>query len=122
MSYDAGFATVSSTSSYYTTSGSALQDNTYSLAGLDNGGYLPYYAGVPTNPRFVYDQVFADAAHTFTQEIRLVSTTGPDKLFDYVSACTTRTRRARAPGPSRYPGLRSTRPHRVARRPAASRS
>ena len=84
MSYDAGFATVSSTSSYYTTSGSELQDNTYSLAGLNNGGYLPYYAGVPTNPRFVYDQVFADAAHTFTQEVRLVSTTGPDKLFDYV--------------------------------------
>jgi iron complex outermembrane recepter protein len=84
LSFDAGFATVSATSSYYTTSGSTLQDNTYSLGGLSDGGYLPYYAGVPTNPRFVYDQIFTDAAHTFTQELRLVSKTGPDKLFDYV--------------------------------------
>jgi iron complex outermembrane receptor protein len=84
LSFDAGFATVSSTSSYYTTSGSTLQDNTYSLGGLADGGYLPYYAGVPTNPRFVYDQVFTDAAHTFTQEVRLVSKTAPDNLFDYV--------------------------------------
>src|SRR5579863_10337211 len=84
LSYDAGFATISSTSSYYTTSGSTLQDNTYSLAGLSDGGYLPYYAGVPTNPRFIYDQVFSDRAHTFTQEVRLVSKTAPDKMFDYV--------------------------------------
>jgi iron complex outermembrane recepter protein len=84
LSYDAGFATVSSTSSYYTTTGSTLQDNTYSLAGLINGGYLPYYAGVPTNPRFVYDQIFNDQAHTFTEELRLVSKTSPDKMFDYV--------------------------------------
>jgi iron complex outermembrane recepter protein len=85
LSYDSGFATVSSTSSYYTTTGSTLQDNTYSLAGLSNGGYLPYYAGVPTNPRFVYDEVFSDRAHTFTEEVRLVSKTSPDSLFDYVA-------------------------------------
>lgn len=84
LSYDAGFATLASTSSYSTTSGSTLQDNTYSLAGLASGGYLPYYAGVPTNPRFVYDQIFTDAAHTFAQELRLVSKTGPDKPLDYV--------------------------------------
>jgi iron complex outermembrane receptor protein len=84
LSYDAGFATVSSTSSYYTTSGSTLQDNTYSLAGLINGGYLPYYAGVPTNPRFVYDQIFTDSAHTFTEELRLVSKAGPENVIDYV--------------------------------------
>lgn len=84
LSYDAGFATVSSTSSYYTTSGSTLQDNTYSLAGLANGGYLPYYAGVPTNPRFIYDQIFADTARTFSQEVRLVSKAGPDHHLDYV--------------------------------------
>ena len=82
-SYDAGFATVSSTSSYYTTSGSTLQDNTYSLAGLANGGYLPYYAGVPTNPRFIYDQIFSDSEHTFTQELRLVSNAGPEHKLDY---------------------------------------
>ncbi len=84
LTWDVGFATLSSTSSYYTTSGSVLQDNTYSLGGLASGGYLPYYAGVPTNPRFVYDQVFADSAHTFTEEVRLVSKSAPDKLFDYV--------------------------------------
>jgi outer membrane receptor protein involved in Fe transport len=84
LTWDVGFATLSSTSSYYTTSGSVLQDNTYSLGGLASGGYLPYYAGVPTNPRFVYDQVFSDFAHTFTEEVRLVSKSGPDKLFDYV--------------------------------------
>jgi len=39
---------------------------------------------VPTNPRFVYDQVFADSAHTFTEEVRLVSKSAPDKMFDYV--------------------------------------
>jgi len=84
LTWDVGFATLSSTSSYYTTSGSVLQDNTYSLGGLASGGYLPYYAGVPTNPRFVYDQQFSDFAHTFTEEVRLVSKSGPDKMFDYV--------------------------------------
>jgi iron complex outermembrane recepter protein len=84
LSYNVGFATLSSTSSYYTTTGSVLQDNTYDLAGIDSGAYLPYYAGTPTNPRFVYDQLFTDQAHTFTEELRLVSTTGPDNLFDYV--------------------------------------
>ena len=84
ISYDAGFATVSSTSSYYRTSGSTLQDNTYSLGGLSNGAFLFYYAGVPTNPRFIYDQAFTDNAHTFTQEVRLVSKSGPDKVIDYV--------------------------------------
>jgi iron complex outermembrane recepter protein len=84
LSFDAGFATVSSTSSYYTTSGSTLEDNTYSLGGLIDGGYLPYYAGTPTNPRFVYDEVFADSAHTFTEEVRLVSKAGPDNVLDYV--------------------------------------
>jgi iron complex outermembrane receptor protein len=84
LSYDAGFATVSSTSSYYTTSGSTLEDNTYSLGGLINGGYLPYYAGTPTSPRFIYDEIFADSAHTFSEEVRLVSKAGPDNVIDYV--------------------------------------
>jgi iron complex outermembrane recepter protein len=84
LSYDAGFATLSSTSSYYTTSGGALQDNTYDLAGIESGAFLPYYAGTPTNPRFIYAQLFSDHAHTFTQEVRLVSNTNPDHIFDYV--------------------------------------
>jgi iron complex outermembrane recepter protein len=87
LSYDAGFATLSSTSSYFTTTGSTLEDATYQLAsdGATEGAYLPYYAGTPTNPRFVYDQLFTDKAHTFSQEIRLVSKTTPDGLFDYVA-------------------------------------
>ncbi len=84
LSYSMGFATLSSTSSYYTTSGSVLEDNTYDLAGIDSGAYLPYYAGFPTNPRFVYDYQFADRAHTFTEELRLVSNSNPENLFDYV--------------------------------------
>ena len=84
VSYDAGFATLSSTSSYYTTSGGALQDNTYDLAGIESGAFLPYYAGTPTNPRFIYAQEFSDHAHTFTEEVRLVSNTNPDHIFDYV--------------------------------------
>ncbi|MDB6158804.1 MAG: TonB-dependent receptor [Gammaproteobacteria bacterium] len=84
LGYNVGFATLSSTSSYYTTSGSVLQDNTYDLAGLYSGLYVPYYAGTPRNPRFIYDQQFTDRAHTFTQEVRLVSNTNPDDMFDYV--------------------------------------
>jgi len=84
LSYDVGFATLASTSSYYTTSGSALQDDTYALAGIDGGGFTPYYGGLPTNPRFVYDQLFTDQAHTFSEEVRLVSKAGPENLFDYV--------------------------------------
>jgi len=82
LTYDAGFATLSSTSSIQTTTGHTLQDDTYALAGIDGGAYLPYYAGVPTNPRFVYDQEFDDHARTFSQEVRLVSKGGPDKPID----------------------------------------
>jgi iron complex outermembrane recepter protein len=84
LSYDVGFATVSSTSSYYTTTGKTLEDNTYDLAGIEGGAFLSYYAGSPTNPRFVYDQLFADHVHTFSQEVRLVSASHPDNMFDYV--------------------------------------
>jgi iron complex outermembrane receptor protein len=84
LSFDAGFATLSSTSSYYTTSGITVEDQSYNLAGVDGGAFLPYYAGIPTNPRFVFAQQFADSAHTFTQEVRLVSKTDPRSIIDYV--------------------------------------
>jgi iron complex outermembrane recepter protein len=83
-SYDAGFATLSSTSSYHTTSGSLIQDSTFDYAGFAGGYFLPYYAGVPTNPRFIYPFQFTDSAHTFTEELRLVSKADPANLFDYV--------------------------------------
>jgi len=81
LSYDVGFATVSATSSYYTTDGDLLSDQTYIIYGLPS--FVGYYAGNPVNPRFIWTQEFADSAHTFTQEVRLVSNTGPDKRFDY---------------------------------------
>jgi iron complex outermembrane recepter protein len=84
LSYDSGFATLSATSSYHTTSGVTLSDQTYNIAGQSGGFYQPYYAGVPTNPRFVYDFSFADSEHTFTQEVRLVSKERVAGVFDYV--------------------------------------
>jgi outer membrane receptor protein involved in Fe transport len=84
MSYDAGFATVSTTSSYHTTSGLTVEDETYNLTGQGGGFYTEYYAGVPVNPRWVYSQSFGDSEHTFTQEIRLVSKADPANILDYV--------------------------------------
>ena len=83
-SYDAGFATVSSTTSYQNTSGSLIQDSSFDYGGFDGGYFLPYYAGVPTNPRFTYPFLFTDSAHSFSQELRLVSKADPANVLDYV--------------------------------------
>jgi iron complex outermembrane recepter protein len=80
VSYDAGFATISSTTSYYTTDGSTIDDDTYSFGGVS---FIAYYGGVPLNPRYIEHQDYTDRAHTFTQELRLVSNTAPGKLLDY---------------------------------------
>ena len=82
LSYDAGFATLSTTTSYFTTQGTTVTDDTYGQA-LYTFSY-PYYSGNPTNPRFISPFEFDDTEHSFTQEIRLVSKTGPDKILDYV--------------------------------------
>ena len=84
VSYDAGFATVSSTASYHETSGALIQDSTFNYAGFAGGGYLPYYGGIPVNPRFIYPFQFTDSSHAFTEELRLVSKAGPANTFDYV--------------------------------------
>lgn len=84
MSYDVGFATLSSTTSYHTTSGVTLSDQTYNIAGQSGGYFLQYYAGVPANPRFVYDFAFDDSEHTFTEEVRLVSKERVAGVLDYV--------------------------------------
>lgn len=84
LSYDAGFATVSSTTSYQTTDGSLIQDSSFDYGGFDGGYFLPYYGGIPTNPRFIYPFLFTDSAYYFSQELRLVSKTDPSHLFDYV--------------------------------------
>lgn len=82
LTYDAGFATLSSTSSYYSTEGSTLTEVTYFIGGISF--FAPYYAGIPINPRFVHVNEFLDTEHAFTQEVRLVSATSPEKRLDYV--------------------------------------
>ena len=86
LSFDAGFATLSSTSSYFTTEGSVITDATYGELAFNalSPGVTQYYAGNPISPRYVQPNQYADAQHSFTQEVRLVSNTGPDKTFDYV--------------------------------------
>src|SRR6202007_2465224 len=66
LSYDAGFATVSSTSSYYSTTGSTVVEGTYLPAGTSAviPGFPQYYAGNPINPRFIEPELFGDSAHT----------------------------------------------------------
>jgi iron complex outermembrane recepter protein len=80
-SYDAGFATVSSTTSYGETSAVTSSDANALILGLP-ATYLPYYTGNPINPRYVATMNDSDSEHRFTEEVRLVSKSG-DKL-DYV--------------------------------------
>lgn len=82
LSYDSGFATLSSTSSYYSTQGALVNDSTYTQ--IEYAFSFPYYSGNPTNPRFVSPIEYDDSSHAFTQELRLVSNTGSSKMIDYV--------------------------------------
>ncbi len=82
LSYDAGFATLSATSTYSATKGFFNTDTNFLLFGL-LGSYVPFYAGIPTNPRWINTNLSLDDDHGFSQEVRLVSNAGPDKLFDY---------------------------------------
>jgi outer membrane receptor protein involved in Fe transport len=82
LSYDAGFATLSATSTYSATKGFFNTDTNFLLFGL-LGSYVPFYAGIPTNPRWINTNESLDEDHGFSQEVRLVSNTGPDNLFDY---------------------------------------
>jgi iron complex outermembrane recepter protein len=84
LSYDAGFATVSSTSTYAASNGWTMSDGTYLIGLLNSFNVNNYYEGVPLNPRYIEPGLFTDYTHTFDQELRLVSKTGPDSMFDYV--------------------------------------
>ena len=84
MSYDAGFATVSSTTSYFATAGNFFSSPVY---GLMQPILLPYvnpYAGSPINPRWLSQFEYLDSERTVSQELRLVSDAGPDRPFGYV--------------------------------------
>jgi iron complex outermembrane recepter protein len=83
LSYDAGFATLSSTTSYATTTGYTMTDGTYVIGLITGFNINNYYGGVPVNPRYVEPGLFTDTAHTFDQEIRLVSKTSADSKIDY---------------------------------------
>ncbi|MEO1964675.1 TonB-dependent receptor [Hyphomonas sp.] len=80
-SVDLGFATVSSTTSRFTTDGKSIWEGTWGVLALP-AAYLPYYMGIPANPRFNVNQRFDDENEVFTQEIRLVS--NGEGRFDYI--------------------------------------
>ena len=82
VSYDFGFATLSSTTAYGETSAVTGQDDNVQIFGLPET-YLPYYVGNPINPRFVGTNNYTDTEYRFTQELRLVSK--PGEHFDYVA-------------------------------------
>lgn len=84
LSYDAGFATLSATSSYLDTEGSFINDTNYLLMQPALVPFVPYYAGLPINPRWINMNETEDRSHSFSQEVRLVSNTGPEAKFDYV--------------------------------------
>lgn len=72
VSYDLGFATVSTTTSYLETAGRTLSDSTFGYLALPPVLH-PYYMGNPRNPRFVAQSDREDGDETFVQEVRLVS-------------------------------------------------
>lgn len=80
MSYDLGFATLSSTSSYFKTEGEVWVDGIWGLLALP-ADYLPYYSGSPINPRFNAIYQYTDRTTSKTQELRLVS--NGDGPIDY---------------------------------------
>lgn len=82
LSYDAGFATLSSTSSYYDTHGETFDNNTYEVFSFSP--FETYYTGNPINPRFINPEEFSDADTAFTQELRLVSRPTEGGKLDYV--------------------------------------
>ena len=80
-SYDAGFATISSTTAYGETWAVTGSDANVLILGLP-ATYLPYYTGNPINPRYVATMNDTDTQHRLTEEVRLVSKAG--RHFDYV--------------------------------------
>ena len=80
-SIDLGFATLSSTTSYFETKGASFYDGTWGTLALP-AAYLPYYTGAPAYPRFQSLQRYNDSVKAFTQEVRLVS--NGDGPIDYI--------------------------------------
>ena len=81
MPFDLGFATLTSSTSYYDTSGDSKSDNTGYYANQRFGGWLQYYDTYP-RPMAQADRRYSNSA--FIQEIRLVSNGSAESSFDYV--------------------------------------
>ena len=81
VSYDVGFATLSSTSSYFDTHGDTYVDGTYATVNIPPA-YIPYYAGNPINPRYNAVSLISSADSSFSQELRAVS--NGNKRLGYV--------------------------------------
>ncbi len=84
MNLDLGFATLTSSSSYYDHSGQSLSDNTGYYANQNRfypGGWLQYYDNYP-RPMAQADRRYGDRA--FVQEVRLASNTTAHNKLDYV--------------------------------------
>jgi outer membrane receptor protein involved in Fe transport len=79
MSYDLGFATLSSTVAYGETDSYMAIDNTVGLLGTPYGYY---YTGVPAYPRLTVPVATPDSQKSYSEEIRLVSKEGG--AFDYI--------------------------------------
>jgi outer membrane receptor protein involved in Fe transport len=84
LSYDAGFATVSSTTSYFATGGNFQSSPVYGLLQPILLPYVQPYAGSPINPRWISQFEYEDAERTFSQELRMVREATPESPFGYV--------------------------------------
>lgn len=79
-SLDLGFATLSSTSSYFETEGDVYVDGIWGNLALPSS-IVPYYTGTPINPRYNSIYRYPDRTTSKTQELRLVS--NGDGPLDY---------------------------------------
>jgi iron complex outermembrane recepter protein len=82
VSYDAGFATASSTTTYYEVRGATGADTNPQVFQLSQPG-LQYYVGNPISPRFVATSEYGDSNRTEIEELRLVS--NGHHTVDYVA-------------------------------------
>ncbi|HET6523123.1 TonB-dependent receptor [Sphingopyxis sp.] len=81
MSYDLGFADLSSTTTYYNTRGTTADQGVF-FTFTAPAASIPFFTGDPIFPRFLFTGVYGDRSKTLTQEFRLVSKKG--ETFDYV--------------------------------------
>ena len=72
-SYEAGFATLSTTLAYGQTKGTSDEDATLPILGTP---FAAYYTGIPANPRALAVANNVDDERTYTGEVRLVSARG----------------------------------------------